>query len=83
MVVNIGSLAIMAATIRAMEKAGDDWKGDMDIPETSIQDIAARRRAQANVSTCNLSEEEQAERDRPKSRQERRQLERLRRKGRI
>ena len=38
--------------------------------------------APRNVQTCNLSAEEIAERDKPKSRQERRQMERLKRKGR-
>lgn len=43
-----------------------------------ILDVTQRRK----VQTCNLSPEEIAERDRPMSRQERRQMERLAAKGR-
>lgn len=45
-------------------------------------DPPRRYPAPHKVQTCNLSPEEIAERDRPKSRQERRQMERLKAKGR-
>ena len=76
----IGAVAQAAARMEQVEAEGGEWKGDMGESITPAQ-IAERRRA--SVNTCNISAEEQAELDRPKSRQERRQLERLRRKGRV
>lgn len=69
-----GSMAMAAAAMRAIERRGGKWDGDM--PLMSVED-------RAKVQTTNLSPEDAAERDRPVSRQERRQLERLCRKGRI
>ncbi|MBT9385461.1 hypothetical protein KM176_16425 [Pseudooceanicola sp. CBS1P-1] len=68
-----GILSRNALAAAMMEIASDNWAGDM--PLMSIED-------RKKVSSANLSREEIEERNRAKSRQERRQIERLRRKGR-
>lgn len=74
MIGQLGSLALAAAALRRMEERGGEWEGDMPL-------LSPEERA--NEMIVNLSEEELAEREAPVSRQVRRQMERLRRKGRI
>ena len=74
----LGIMALAALRMEQVEREGGEWLGDAWAP--TPREIAERRRA-ATVN-CNVSEEERAERDRPKSRQERRQMARLARKGR-
>lgn len=61
-------------------QSGIECQPDAAAPLRALGILSARD--QMRQQTHNLSPEEIAERDRPKSRQERRQLERLREKGR-
>lgn len=80
-IAGLGAMALAAARMEEIEAEGGDWEGDVLAPNLTPEVIALARRTSAQ--TCNISIEEQAERDRPKSRQERRQMERLARKGRV
>lgn len=80
-IAGLGAMAMAAARMESIEVEGGEWEGDIPAPNLTPEDIKSTRRT--SVQTCNISIEEQVERDRPKSRQERRQLERLARKGRV
>jgi len=80
-IAGLGAMALAASRMEQIEAEGGKWEGDDLVPNLTPEDIASTR--STSTQTCNISTEEQAERDRHKSRQVRRQLERLARKGRV
>ena len=80
-VMAVAGLGVATLAAARMEHAEIVFLEEGEAPVITLEDLVEHRRAAAQAN--NINAQDQAESNPPKSRQQRRQLERLRRKGRV